>query len=61
MELSPQEDPAALARFFVVTIQGIRAMAHLKSDRKALEQVAKVALSICNWLTWGNTCGSTNA
>jgi TetR/AcrR family transcriptional repressor of nem operon len=47
-ELPPEEDPAALARFFVVTIQGMRAMARLKSDRKALEQVAKVALSVFN-------------
>jgi TetR/AcrR family transcriptional repressor of nem operon len=47
-ELSPKEDPTALARFFVVTIQGMRAMARLKSDRKALEQVAQVALSVFN-------------
>lgn len=45
-ELPNKEDPAALARFFVVTIQGMRAMARLKSDRKALEQVAQVALAI---------------
>ena len=45
-ELSTQEDPAALARFFVVTIQGMRAMARLASDRKALEQVAQVALAV---------------
>ena len=45
-ELSPKDDPAALARFFVVTIQGMRAMARLKSDRKALEQVARVALAV---------------
>lgn len=45
-ELSPKEDAAALARFFVVTIQGMRAMARLKSDRKALEQVAHVALGV---------------
>ena len=45
-ELSTKEDPAALARFFVVTIQGMRAMARLKSDRKALEQVAQVALAV---------------
>lgn len=49
-KLSPKHDPAALARFFVVTIQGMRAMARLKSDRKALEQVAQVALSIFNSL-----------
>jgi hypothetical protein len=47
-ELSPKEDTTALGRFFVVTIQGMRAMARLKSDRKALEQVAKVALSVFN-------------
>ena len=45
-ELSAKEDPAALARFFVVTIQGMRAMARLRSDRKALEQVAQVALAV---------------
>jgi TetR/AcrR family transcriptional repressor of nem operon len=45
-ELSLKDDPAALARFFVVTIQGMRAMARLKSDRKALEQVARIALAV---------------
>jgi TetR/AcrR family transcriptional repressor of nem operon len=45
-ELSRKQDPAALARFFVVTIQGMRALARLKSDRRALEQVAKVALAV---------------
>ena len=47
-ELSRKEDAAALARFFVVTIQGMRAMARVKSDRKALEQVARVALAVFN-------------
>ena len=47
-ELSTKEDLDALARFFVVTIQGMRAMARLRSDRKALEQVAKVALALFN-------------
>ena len=47
-ELSAKDDPAALARFFVVTIQGMRAMAKLKSDRKALQQVARVALAVFN-------------
>jgi TetR/AcrR family transcriptional regulator, transcriptional repressor for nem operon len=47
-ELSLNGDPAALARFFVVTIQGMRAVAGLKSDRKALEQVARVALAVFN-------------
>lgn len=45
-ELSTKEDPAALGRFFVVTIQGMRAMARVKSDRRALEQVAQVSLAI---------------
>jgi TetR/AcrR family transcriptional regulator, transcriptional repressor for nem operon len=45
-ELSAKEDAAALARFFVVTIQGMRAIARLHSDRKALEQVARIALAV---------------
>ena len=45
-ELSRKQDPAALARFFVVTIQGMRALARLKSDRRALEEVAKVTLAV---------------
>jgi TetR/AcrR family transcriptional regulator, transcriptional repressor for nem operon len=45
-ELSRKDDPAALARFFVATIQGMRAMARLKSDRKALDEVARVALAV---------------
>ena len=44
-EVSDKHDPVALARFFVATIQGMRAMAKLNSNRKALEQVAKLALS----------------
>ena len=47
-ELSPKDAPAALARFLIVTIQGMRAMARLKSDRKVLEQVARVALAVFN-------------
>jgi TetR/AcrR family transcriptional regulator, transcriptional repressor for nem operon len=45
-ELSTKQNPIALARFFVVTIQGMRAMARLQSDRRALRQVAKVALAV---------------
>jgi len=45
-ELSNNYDPVALARFFIVTIQGMRSMARLKSDRRALRQVAKVALAV---------------
>lgn len=44
-ELSRDTDPKALARFFIATIQGMRAMARLRSDRKSLEQVARVALA----------------
>jgi TetR/AcrR family transcriptional repressor of nem operon len=44
-ELSRNADAKALARFFTVTIQGMRAMARLRSDRKSLEQVARVALA----------------
>ena len=47
-ELSRAHDAAALAHFFVVTIQGMRASARLKSDRHALEQVARVALAVFN-------------
>jgi TetR/AcrR family transcriptional regulator, transcriptional repressor for nem operon len=47
-ELSKKQAPSALARFFVVTIQGMRSMARLKSDRRALEAVARVALAVFN-------------
>jgi TetR/AcrR family transcriptional regulator, transcriptional repressor for nem operon len=45
-ELPAKEDPGALARFFVATIQGMRTMARLKSDEKVLKQVARVALAV---------------
>ena len=45
-ELNTKQDPKALARFFVVTIQGMRAMARLHSDKNALEEVAQVALAV---------------
>jgi TetR/AcrR family transcriptional repressor of nem operon len=45
-ELPAKEDTTALARFFVVTIQGMRAIARLHSDRNALEQVARIALAV---------------
>lgn len=45
-ELSRNQDPAAIARFFVANIQGMRAIARLKSDRAALEQIARVALAV---------------
>ena len=45
-ELVGDQNIGALAKFFVATIQGMRAMARLKSDRHALRQVAKVALAV---------------
>ena len=45
-ELAAVKDPAALARFYVVTIQGMRSTARARSDRAALEQVANLALSM---------------
>jgi TetR/AcrR family transcriptional repressor of nem operon len=45
-ELSRTHKPAALAHFFVVTIQGMRTTARLTSDRPALEQVARIALAV---------------
>ena len=47
-ELSRTHKPAAVAHFFVVTIQGMRATARLTSDRQALEQVARIALAVFN-------------
>lgn len=44
-EITNSADCAALARFLVSTIQGMRAMGRLQPNRKALEQVAQVALS----------------
>jgi len=44
-ELAADKDPRALARFFLATIQGMRATARASSNRAALEQVARVALS----------------
>ena len=45
-ELRDEQDAGALAKFFVVTLQGMRAMARLKSDRRALRQVARIALAV---------------
>ena len=44
-EIAPDRDAAALARFFVATIQGMRSTARATSNRASLEQVARVALS----------------
>jgi TetR/AcrR family transcriptional regulator, transcriptional repressor for nem operon len=45
-ELAPQLQPLALARFFVSTLQGMRATARVQPDRKALRQIARTALSV---------------
>jgi TetR/AcrR family transcriptional repressor of nem operon len=44
-ELSGRRDPAAMARFLLVTIQGMRAMARHHPGKKALQEVADVALA----------------
>jgi TetR/AcrR family transcriptional repressor of nem operon len=44
-ELALDKDAGALARFFLATIQGMRATARASSNRAALEQVARLALS----------------
>jgi TetR/AcrR family transcriptional repressor of nem operon len=44
-ELAPGKDPVGLAKFFLATIQGMRATARASSNRAALEQVARIALS----------------
>ena len=44
-ELAPDKDAGALARFFLAAIQGMRSTARASSNRAALEQVARVALS----------------
>lgn len=44
-EISAEKKPVALARFFVATIQGMRALARLNHDRKELEHISKVAMS----------------
>jgi TetR/AcrR family transcriptional regulator, transcriptional repressor for nem operon len=45
-ELAAGRDPLALARFFMATIQGMRATARARSDRAALDQVARLALAV---------------
>ncbi len=45
-ELGDEQDAGALAKFLVVTVQGMRVMARLKSDRRALRQVARIALAV---------------
>jgi TetR/AcrR family transcriptional repressor of nem operon len=44
-ELVPGRDPRALARFFVAVIRGMSVIARISGDRKALEDMAEVALA----------------
>lgn len=45
-EIDKGKDPKALARFFVATVQGMRAMGRVQPKRKALEAVAETALGV---------------
>ncbi len=44
-ELAPDRDTRALARFFVAVIRGMSVIARVNGDRRALEDIAKVALA----------------
>jgi TetR/AcrR family transcriptional repressor of nem operon len=44
-EIGSVKDPVTLSKFFVATIQGMRALARLNHDRKELAHIAAVALA----------------
>ena len=44
-EIGPEKDEVMLSKFFVATIQGMRALARLNHDRKELTHIAAMALS----------------
>lgn len=44
-EIATNKSPAALAKFFVATLQGMRALARLNNNREELEQISRTALS----------------
>jgi TetR/AcrR family transcriptional regulator, transcriptional repressor for nem operon len=44
-EIRPEKNPITLSRFFVATIQGMRALARLNHNREELAHVAAVALA----------------
>ncbi|HTB13836.1 MAG TPA: hypothetical protein VK752_19810 [Bryobacteraceae bacterium] len=48
-ELSNGAEASALAKFFVGTIHGMPAMARLKSDHRALRQVARRRVDAAGW------------
>jgi TetR/AcrR family transcriptional repressor of nem operon len=43
-EIAKEKDPVAMAKFFVATIQGMRALARLNHDGRELESISTVAL-----------------
>lgn len=45
-DISRKKDAVALARFFVSTIQGMRAVGRLQPKRKLLEAIAETALTV---------------
>jgi TetR/AcrR family transcriptional repressor of nem operon len=45
-EIGAEKDTKALARFFVATVQGMRAMGRVQPKRKALQAVAELALGV---------------
>jgi TetR/AcrR family transcriptional repressor of nem operon len=45
-DISRKKDASALARFFIATIQGMRALGRLQPKRKLLESVAETALTV---------------
>jgi TetR/AcrR family transcriptional regulator, transcriptional repressor for nem operon len=47
-EIGREKNPIALAKFFVATIQGMRALGRLNHDRRELERIAAVALTSLN-------------
>ena len=44
-EIGAEKDPVTLAKFFVATIQGMRALARLNHNRRELESISTVALA----------------
>jgi TetR/AcrR family transcriptional repressor of nem operon len=44
-EIGAEKNPVTLAKFFVATVQGMRALARLNHDREELESISTVALA----------------
>ena len=45
-EISQKKDTAALAKFLTCCLQGLRVISKINPDRKALQDMAKIALSV---------------